>query len=345
MSYQVKIDSMTRDEWEERANSFSDYSIYQTWPYQLTRAETEKQDVSRIVIEDTNRTTVIMAQVRIKHVAPLGLKIGYVQWGPLFRKKDDTINCSVEMLNQFKNAYLRTKVNVLRITPNVLNDETGQKVFESLQASGFEHVQSYSAYRTFILDVSDNEDEIRKRLRKSFRRDLKKAEKADMEILEGHDENLCRIFEDLYRSSLKRKGFKGLDPQEFLKPMQTLSKTEQMNIHVVLFQDKPASALLSTCVGDTSLVLLAASNELGLKCGSSYLAWYQGAVSAHNAGMKFYDLGGIDPVNNPNVFQFKSRMGGREVFHIGTYEACSSSLVKNTWWIAQKIYYHIKKVL
>ncbi len=337
MTYEAIVDNISREEWEGYATNFADYSIYQTWPYQQVRAEMDGQEVSRTVIKGENGTVATMCQVRIKHIKPLALKIGYVQWGPLMRGKDGAIKCSAQVLKVLYEAYIGSKVNILRLVPNICADEKS-KVMETFTSAGFQHIRSFPPYRTLVLNIEDSKEGIRKRLRKSFRRDLKKAENSGIEICEGHDEELCEILKDLYLASLKRKGFKGLDVPEFIEPQRMLSSTEKMNIIVAYCEGEPVSAHLASNLGDTAIVLLAASNERGLSCGSSYLTWYRGAVSALNAGMKWYDLGGIDPDNNPNVYQFKSRMGGRETFHVGAFEACSSMLARIIWRTSERLY-------
>lgn len=343
MTSEVIVDNISREEWERYAANFADYSIYQTWPYQQVRAEMNGQELSCIVIKNENGTVETMCQVRIKHVKSLGVRMGYVQWGPLVRAMDGTLRCSVQALEAFRKAYMGTKVNVLRVVPSVCNDETGKQLSEMLTSSGFRYVHWLAPYRTLMLRVDDSEEGIRKRLRKSFRRDLRYAEKTGIEVHQGHDENFCTILEDLYRSSLKRKGFKGLDVREFIESQLRLSSAEKMNIIVAYYEGEPVSAHLASNLGGTSVVLLAASNKHGLSCGSSYLIWYRGAISALNAGMEWYDLGGIDPDSNPNVYQFKSRMGGEEALHIGMFEACSSGIVKNVWRVAEKVHRLLKK--
>ena len=343
MPYEVVVDNISREEWEQYAREFADYSIYQTWSYQENRAEMDNQEVSRIVIKDENGKVMTMCQVRIKHIKPLGLKVGYIQRGPLVRALDGTLKCSTRALEILRESCIGNKVNIFRIVPHVCDTEVGKRFTEMLISSGFQNVPSIAPYRTFILRVDDFEEEVRKRLRKSFRRDLKKAENSGIEVSEGYDEERCKILKDLYTASLKRKGFKGLDIDEFIKPQRMLSSAEKMNVIVAHYEGKPTSALLASNLGDTAIVLLAASNETGLKCGSSYFVWYRGAISALNSGMKWYDLGGIDPDNNPNVYQFKSRMGGDEFFHIGAFDAYGSTHVKIIWHICDKIYRHIKK--
>jgi lipid II:glycine glycyltransferase (peptidoglycan interpeptide bridge formation enzyme) len=342
MEYKVAIDSFSTMEWEKCACDFADYSIYQTWPYQQVRADRVHQQISRFIVKDDTGQVVTMGQIRIRHIKSLGLKIGYVQWGPLVRGKDRIIKCSAQALKALDQAYTGSKVNILRFVPNICEDGK-HEVIEMLRTAGFQHIQTFTPYRTLMLNTEDSEDGIRKRLRKSFRRDLKKAEKSRIAICEGHDNEQCKILNDLYLASLKRKGFKGLDVWQFIEPQRMLSCAEKMNIIVAYCQGEPASVLLMSNLGDTAIVLLAASSEKGLVCGSSYLVWYRGALSALNAGMKRYDLGGIDPDNNPNVYQFKSRMGGEEAFHIGAFEACSSLRAKVSWRMAEKVYNWIRK--
>ena len=343
MACEVIVDNISREDWERYAGNFADYSIYQTWPYQQVRAEMDGQEVSRVVVKDENGHVVTMCQIRIKRIIPLGLRIGYVQWGPLFGGKDGKIICSTEALKKLRKAYLAHKVNVFRVVPNACTDEVGRRFAEMLQSAGFAHVKSVEPYRTFILPADDSEEEIRRRLRKSFRRDLRYAEKADIEIKEGKNKEFCDMLDKLYHGLLQRKKFKGLNPREFIETQAALSMPEKMNIIVAYSDGEPVAAHLASNLGDTGVVLLAASNEKGLACGSSYLIWYKGAVSALNAGMKWYDLGGIDPDNNPTVYQFKARMGGEDVLHIGAFEAYSNLGAKSIWRATEKIYRLIKK--
>ena len=336
MSLQIQIDSVSREQWEGYAQKFYDYNIYQTWPYQQVRAEMDGQSLSRIIVAD-NDNPVLMCQMRIKNIKPLMLKIGYVQWGPLLRSKDNG-NYAKEALQILRQTFIGKHVDVLRLVPNIRNDETNNQIKKLITESGFERVNHHKPYRTFIMKTDDSGEQIRSRLHKSFRRDLKTAENSGIGIQKGTGEDFSKILTDLYLASIKRKGFKGLNPEEFTKTQVLLSEQEKMNFYAATENGEPVAILLASELGDTSLVLLAAANEKGLSCGASYLVWYQGALSANKAGMKIYDLGGIDPDKNPNVYRFKSRLGGQEIYHIGTYEAYSNSVKKNLWKVIEKSY-------
>ena len=68
MSYNVCIDDFTKNDWETAAAGFSDYSIYQTWPYQGHRAETGRQNLSRAIVIDSYGHVAAMCQIRIKNL-------------------------------------------------------------------------------------------------------------------------------------------------------------------------------------------------------------------------------------------------------------------------------------
>jgi hypothetical protein len=340
MKLKVHIDDITREQWENHAKLFADYNIYQTWPYQQVRAEMDGQTISRAMITDETDNPVMMCQVRIKNAK--ALKIGYVQWGPLLRRKDGS-ECPAEAMKILREAYLGDRVNILRLVSNILDDQAGERLIQTFVEGGFSRVSHYKPYKTFILKVNESQEQIRAGLHKSFRRDLKTAEKTGLLIQHGTGEEFSRVLEDLYGKLLNRKGFKGLNPDEFIKAQSLLSNHEKMNFILASQDNEPAAILLSAPFGETSLVLLAAASETGLECGASYVVWYQGAIAANQAGMKYYDLGGIDQENNPKVYQFKSRIGGIETSYIGAYEAAANPVFKGVWRIAEKIHQYIKK--
>jgi lipid II:glycine glycyltransferase (peptidoglycan interpeptide bridge formation enzyme) len=343
MSYHVIIDDFDRTEWEKNAKNFADYSIYQTWPYQEMRAKTAGQKLSRVIVKNEGNEVVTMCHIRISSASGLGPKIGYVQQGPLVRTMDGGIVCSVEALKALCNAYLGKKISVFRITPNICDDQTGQQVSQMLKSGGFKFVESISTYRTLMLSLEGTEEEIRKSLDRNFRRNLKKSEKAGMEIREDRDVRFCEILRELYHGSVERKGFKGLNPDEFIKPQSMLSSEEKMNFIVAYYENEPVSVHLASHLGDTGVALLVASNRKGLECGSSYLIWWRACIAAKNAGMKRFDLGGIDPDNNPGSYQFKSQISRQEYRCIGAFDVCSSLPVKMAWRASEKVYNLIRK--
>lgn len=338
MAYRITIDELNRDQWMRYAADFADYSVYQTWAYQEVRGEMDGQEVSRVLIRNESEHPILMGTVRIKRIPVLGLRIGYVQWGPLVRIVDGELRCTIEALDALRKAYLGTMVDVLRIAPNVPKGDMGRQIQAMLSASSFQRVTDEPLYRTFALWVGDSEEGILRRLRKSFRRDVRYGEKAGVEIREGCDTEFWDILQNLYESAKGRKGFKGVDLQQFLKIQPMLSANEKLKLMVAYHEQEPVAVHLASNLGDTSVVLIVACNEKALSCFASYVLWYRGAVSACQDGMKWCDLGGVDPKRNPNVYQFKSRMGPEDTCHIGTFEAYANTWAKLVWYLPARLY-------
>lgn len=343
MKYKIDIDNFTKDQWEQYAGNFTDYNLYQTWGYQQVRSENDHQKLERVVIKDQKNEIITMCQLRIKHSRLLGLKIGYVQWGPLLgsqRTDSESLAAALKLLYQ---AYVGTKVNILRIVPNVFDDEKSKEISQIFESCGFARVNCVPRYHTMTLVLNSSEQEMRNRLHRSWRRYLKKAEQNDIEIRQGKDLEYFDVLKKLYWSALDRKQFKGLDPEEFSKTQNLLATSEKMNVVVAYYQAEPVAAHITSHLGNTALGILAASSKKGLDCWASYLIWWKTLLAAKHAGMKIYDLAGIDTKGNPSVYQFKLRMGTEEAYHIGTFETCTNLRVKTTWRIAEKAYNVIKK--
>jgi lipid II:glycine glycyltransferase (peptidoglycan interpeptide bridge formation enzyme) len=338
MSCEIIIDEIDKAQWEQYARGFADYSIYQTWAYQQVRAETDRQQISRFVVRDQSGQVVTMGHVRIKHVKPLGIRVGYMQWGPLVRCEDGTLRCSVEALQKVREAYLGSRANVLRVNPNMCDDKLGQEFAKMLEASGFQKVRGVAPYHTMHIPLQEDQDVLRKRLRQSWRRMLMKAEKAGLTVVEHDGEEAFEVLEKLYLEMLRRKKFRAGDYNVFTMAQRELSAAEKMDMILAYRDGEPAVCHLASNLGDTGIFLIGASSEIGLTYRAAYLAWWRAIMLANRLGMKRYDVGGIDFETTPNVSRFKAGLCGDDVFYIGIFEAYLGPVVKAIWHVTAKAY-------
>ena len=52
-------------------------------------------------------------------------------------------------------------------------------------------------------------------------------------------------------------------------------------------------------------------------------------------GIQHYDFGGVDPINNKGVFDFKHGAGGTEATYVGEYDTTSPKFA--TWVLAKLV--------
>jgi hypothetical protein len=79
-------------------------------------------------------------------------------------------------------------------------------------------------------------------------------------------------------------------------------------------------------MGDSAIYLLGATSDSGLKAKGSYLLQWSVIRWLKENGVKWYDLGGIDPERNPGVYSFKRGLSGSDVCQLPPFVACSSRL-------------------
>lgn len=80
--------------------------------------------------------------------------------------------------------------------------------------------------------------------------------------------------------------------------------------------------------GDRAVDFAAGADADGRHLGASQLLVYTMSMEFAKEGITVYELGGIDPVNNPGVTRFKLESGGREVAQLGEWDAATSAWLR-----------------
>src|SRR5580704_6435768 len=103
---------------------------------------------------------------------------------------------------------------------------------------------------------------------------------------------------------------------------------EPHRMQVLICEDAgvPVAALAVSAMGDSAIYLLGATNEGGMKSQGAYLLQWTMIQWLKEKGIRWYDLGGIDPEMNPGVYSFKRGFSGADVVQMGPMVACTSVL-------------------
>ncbi len=342
MSCHVTIDSVSESQWTQYAQQFEDYSIYQTCAYQQVRGQIDDCEVHRLVVRADNAEVLTMCQIRAQRIRPLGIRIGYAQWGPLFRTSGGAIDCPVDVLNVLRDACFGLGIDVLRLAPNLVDDPAGKEISAALEESGFLKLQDVPPYHTTSLSLGCDNAALRKGLHQSWRRMLHKAERAGVETKEHTDQGPFGMLERFYADLARRKGLKGVDPDVFARTQSALPESEKMCLMVGYCHDEPVTVHVTSNLGATGVFLLSASSQEGYECRASYLAWWRAILRSSDLGMKNYDTGGLDFIKAPDIARFKAGMGGTETFHIGTFEAYADRRASVIWRVSKRLYRLVK---
>lgn len=320
--YTADIDSVDDREWYSLLARFADANIYQTWSYDEARCGRKR--ISHLVLKK-NGSVVAVAQARIVRIPVLGAGIAYVRWGPLWRlrRTDPAPEVLEQALRALRNEYACRRKLVLRIYP-ALFDDAPAPLKAVLSEEGYSLVAG-TRDRTLLMDVRPPLSDLRAALRPHWQRELKVAEKLQLEVSEGTDDGFFESFIGIYREMVGRKGFtEPNDIREFRAIQRALPPQFKMRVMLCRAADTLCAGVIYSVVGQTAIYLFGATSNSGLRSRGSYLLQWRVIEALQKAGVAFYDLNGINPEVNPGTYKFKAELcgtGGKDVSFLGRFDA------------------------
>lgn len=325
--WEVEVDRATSAEWSRTLNQFEDASIYQSAAY--GEVHWGERNLSRLMLK-LNGEVVGMAQFRIIRPTPFKFGMAYLRWGPIWKRRDRPIDPEVpkRMARAIEQEYLESRKLLVRILPNAFSGSDRAEVFgTAFSAFTSEAGGSEDTYRTFIVDLSPSLDELRKKLDAKWRNKLKQAERNNLTVISGEGIEEYRLFCEMYAQMRKRKAFETtVDVEEFGRMQEALGESERM--HVLICQERgvAVAGIVVSAMGDSAIYLLGATSDAGLSARGAYLLQWIMISRLKERGIRYYDLGGIDPEGNPGVYYFKRGFSGVDICQISPLSASNSAL-------------------
>ena len=323
----LRIVAVGKDEWIRYSQSFSDYNFRHVWDYGEALARRRKSSCEHVAIFDGEELLGI-ADVRIKRLPIISGGLAYISGGPL-TMRDGVLDagCLEPCLRALAQEYAQARGYVLRIAPSIGTPDRNAAVARCFDSVGFEGSKKARIYRTFLLDIGREEDAIRKSLAQKWRNCLNAAEKAGIEMKVGTEDSMFGEFAEVLRRLIDKKGFSvDLDADFYRSVQSSASPQDKLYVFLAYSMGEIHAGGVFSMHGDTCTYLLGATSEQGLKTKASYYLHWQVIKQAREKGMRYYDLGGIDPVANPGVFAFKKGFGGEDVTAAGPYEISRGGL-------------------
>jgi lipid II:glycine glycyltransferase (peptidoglycan interpeptide bridge formation enzyme) len=326
--WRVEADQTTSSsEWAWMLDLFDDANIYQTWSYGAVRWGIE--NLSHLVLK-RNDEVVGIAQLRI--VRPTSLKFGmaYLRWGPICQRRGSELEPEVltRMADALYDEYVIKRKLLLQILPNAFVGSRRAEIVRSAFSNFMqEPTTPANTYRTFVLDLSPSLEELRRNLDKKWRNQLTRAEKNGLNVVASNGMDQYETFCTMYRQMRNRKAFETtVDVEEFERIQAELPESQRMQILICEHQGKPVAGVVASAIGDSAIYMLGATSDEGLDAKGSYLLQWTFVEWLKANGVKWYDLGGIDPGKNPGVYHFKKGFSGSDVCQLTPLVACNSIL-------------------
>ena len=325
--FTVEVDRCDAGQWAELLARFDDANIYQTWAYAEVLGQ--RGQLSTLVLKKDGNV-VAVAQARLANVPLIGAGIAYVRWGPLWRLRSEPLDITVfrQAVRALRNEYVGHRNLVLRVFPIVVSDES--LACESiLREEGFGSTADAPG-RTILMDLRQPIEEIKAAMKSHWKRELKVAEKGQVEVLEGNSEELFDRFIAIYKVMVARKKF--VEPNDifqFRKIQSLLPESQKMRILLCVSGEEVYSGVITSAIGNTAVYLFGATSDTGLKSRGSYLLQWKILPWLKERGIETYNLNGINPAANPGTYKFKHDFAGdtgRDVYYLGRFDASVTGL-------------------
>ncbi|MBU7581141.1 MAG: GNAT family N-acetyltransferase [Porphyrobacter sp.] len=309
---------------------------WRQYPAYAAEAAKRVSSSSLFFVISHNDQTIALANLRERRL-PIGLgSIGLVSHGPVLLRPPELWQGDLDLAFEALADLANKTGQEIRIDPDPVWQLSG--VTARLPAGAYEDPHS-SPYRTIVLPIGDGQDAVRKRLHGKWRNILKQAEKAGLRTVVSSDPADFARMDPLLEELISRKGFSiNQDPAFFARAVAMARGDERLLVTLVLADDEVVSAHIGAYSGQMACYLLGATNARGRQLRAAYAAQWAAIGNAIELGQQWYDLGGIDPVENPDVYHFKKRMGGHEIetgrtiiLPAGGWRAYSTSAARLAW--------------
>ena len=326
-AWEVEVDRATAAEWSQMLDLFDDANIYQTWSY--GGVHWGDKSLSHLVLK---RGGEVLAMAQLRIVRPTRFKFGmaYLRWGPVWQRRGVSLDSEVctYMARVLEEEYVSNRKLLLRMLPNGFVSSPRAAVIQSaFSMFTRETPVADNTYRTFVLDLAPDLEELRRKLDPKWRNKLSGAERNNLKVIVGNGSVEYRTFCLMYNEMRKRKMFETtVDVEEFERIQKDLPESLRMQVLICEDQDVPVAGLVASAMGDTAIYLLGATSDAGLNSKGAYLLQWTLIKWLKENGIKWYDLGGIDPERNPGVYHFKKGLSGADVTQVNPLRACTSAM-------------------
>ena len=303
-------------EWNKTIVQFDDVNVYQTAEW-ADHKSTSGWSMVRLVCSDDGVSMVAAAQCLFRR-GPLKTVVVWVPGGPLGDLSKVTPRF-VEILKRHLHAnFIYVRLSVMR----GVNSETSTQ----LTTRHWYKSSSTVGTNSSLVHYLDVEQSARlTRCTSNWKRNLKRSSKntAPPYVWVNPDATSLSL---AYSHMNNFKKIDGVLLTRSTSELQSVLDVFGENLILVRSDDAEGNLLAIRgviCFHKTAWDFIAVTTPLGRKSYASHAVFWMLAEECFGRGMKQYDLGGIDPVNNRGVYDFKKGTGSTQVDYQGEWDSSS----------------------
>ena len=290
-------------------------SFYQTYHWGLVRSTANWLPL-RLVAK---RAGLIIAVASVLVKRKFGVAVCWIPGGP----SGDLGALNVDFEKTLRQE-LRTNIFYCRLS--LLHVVSAEHTAALRARSWGRPSSNISSKLTLYYSLLESESDRLKKMTANWRHNLKRAGRHDLRIEQCISPSAIEISE-LYR---EMERLKGLPIQHGEQELAAIFQYCNDKIVVYRCTDKNGNLLAiraAALFGDKAIDFLAAAGQAARKLYATHATLWALLNHCSDLGISTYDLGGVDPVNNRGVYDFKHGTGAVLTEYVGEWERANLLLL------------------
>ena len=328
VTWELLTDEAALNLWDENLSKFNDHSFYQTFAWGEYNRALGWQPHRWAAFDDAGEIVAMMQGMLRRY--PLGVGLVWGEGGPVgdLSIYDANLQQAIARTTKLKRVYCRFRCDRAR------------QVEDALRLTGQGWARSWytiTSNWSMSLDLSKDEDQLLAECSKEWRKNLRRAERCDLRLRLWLDPDIDEIFD----AHVSMEKLKNLGEQFSKQKLVHIFKHLKQNILLYRCDDEQgvlASLYGCAVVGNRAWNMFAVTSERGRDLRASYATFWELIRHCRRIGVQHYDLGGIDPIQNPGVYNFKKGTGAAPLEYLGEWDWAPSAWLRwaGNWSISQR---------
>lgn len=299
--------------YDQLFNQCSRSNILQSAAYGEAKCGVEGFQIDRKVVEKSG-IPIALYQILKKRLPLLGT-VARINRGPLFLY--DGIPSPENIMELYRSLYQEWVIKnqfYLQIAPNLRRDAANAN---QLEKTGFMPSDDPD-WQSGWVSLEQSEEALRKGLQQKWRNMLNKSEKMETEIHPVESENALEILLREYDLFMKERSFQSTS-SALIRAMYR--QAPHMFYSVFARKEgKYHGAIIIVKHGDSATYLVGITSYKGRKANVNYLLLWNGLLHCRQAGLRWFDVGGINEVHTAGIAHFKKGLSFTPYRLVGEYE-------------------------
>ena len=318
----MKIEASTLDwtvwdgpsnEWNNTVAQFADVNVYQTAEWAEHKSNSGWGVVRLVCLADS--ATVITAAQCLYRSGPLSTAVVWVPGGPIGDLNKVTSKFIDLLKRHLESNLIYIRIAVMRSADHVTSKQ--------LASHKWSKSSTTIGTKSSLVHLLDAEESIRlTRCSSNWKRNLKRSAKNQSSPYIWRSPDSTSL-SSAYEEMNDYKQIEGVSLLRSADDLQSAINVFGEKLILVRIDDAQGNVLAirgAICFGSTAWDYIAITTPAGRKTYASHAVFWTLAESCFQLGMNRFDLGGIDPINNRGVYDFKKGTGATQIDYEGEWD-------------------------